>query len=577
MPKSRESTHRVRIWLKEVDEFGQSARTPVIRQVTESVGAIPKLVIGSFWRNGRTSRPKHANPAPIESFELVAPEIWSVVRAGDTIPKTVGHQGSSHTWINRSDLPLIFTTSTGKKIFGLNANVVSARTTDGRELIIPCYEIFRSLYAGTTDLSLALLSGTWGSAEKRFIVDSRQHETDEGVHWSIDLAPGVPHSAVPYLSWLHFDDTAKSAADRIRPATVRQGLISSSAWISAEPPIVGQVFRMRARTIYLRSRNALLVTQICSIDFPIKVASLSYSIAVRPIPVGTTSEGNATPTTTAVPKQKPTSVSKPRDARHTKRFFQLPSVGAKFPGLPIPRRSARSERHLPIPEVNPTTEPPESRQVSVGKPDSKGTRSRAQFTSAEETIIEDRFQAIHDLVDELIAEGKIRDAAVYPIVRPAPADSPAYCEFPSLTNKNKPCPWSAIRAPEIRARLALVLELMVEDRFIYWIETETTNPRKGHCSLAVELVSGDSLDEGVLETLLDICAENEGVWPKQLPFGAGTLVSALARHTLLADGRYSPNMMLLAFARLSRAKADILQSNEEASGVGVAAAVNDRL
>lgn len=289
-PNSGESTHRVRVWLKEVDEFGRVVPNTAIRQITESVGAIPKFVIGSFWRNGRISRLKHENPSSIKLLELVAPEVWSVARAGDSIPREPGHQGSSHTWINRSDLPLIFDTEVGRKILGHNANVVSARTTAGQEIIIPSYEIFRSLFAGTTDLSLALLNGTWDSVEKRFIVGSHQHESKEGVHWSIDLAPGVPPSAVPYLGWLHFSESARKAANRIYPATVRQGPLTHTAWISAEPPIVGQVFRMRARTLYLRSRNALLVTQICSVDFPINVAELSYSIAVRVIPVGTLAE-----------------------------------------------------------------------------------------------------------------------------------------------------------------------------------------------------------------------------------------------------------------------------------------------
>ena len=118
-----------------------------------------------------------------------------------------------------------------------------------------------------------------------------------------------------------------------------------------------------------------------------------------------------------------------------------------------------------------------------------------------------------------------------------------------------------VREPLRRPRLALVLEIAVRQRLIYWIETEMVK-EKGHRALAVEMVSGDSLDEGILETLLDTCAAAEGVWPDPLPFGAGTILSARARHTFV-DGKLSWNVMLLAFARLERERAKL---DDEDSG-----------
>lgn len=110
-----------------------------------------------------------------------------------------------------------------------------------------------------------------------------------------------------------------------------------------------------------------------------------------------------------------------------------------------------------------------------------------------------------------------------------------------------------VRAPLRRPRLALVLELAVGHRLVYWIETETVGVNEYYCSLAVEMVDGSSLDEGMLEALLDTCSASKGIWPDPLPFGAGTIVSARARHTYVGK-KLSWNVMMLAFARLERAR-----------------------
>ena len=557
LPKTGHSTDRVRVWLKEVDEHGMELQGSQIVQVNESVGSIPRLPIGSYWRNGRKARPKFSDPTRIEWLDIIAPPAWSIVRAGDGIPVNPNSGGAPHTWINPSDLRLIFDTVNRRKVRGLDAQVVSVRTTSGQEVIIPSYEIFRAFFAGTTDLALALVSRTWSASEGSFIVGSSQRNDADGNHWHIDLAPGVPHSAVPYLSWMHFDEVARKAANRIYSASVNQ---ASRPWISAMPPMVDQTFRIRAHVVPLKSRNALLVTQISSVDFPVKLASLSYSIARREIPVGVPIEDKAKIPNEGPPKGKLSSVSTPMDRRPTRRYFQLPSISVKFSGLPIPKRSAREERHMPIPMNKPSTEPPTPRQVSVGAPGARPAPSAAQFTPEEERNIEDRFQVIMDLVEELIVDGKIDEAREYPLVRPVPAGAPSYCEFPS-SDKVKPWPWSMVREPLRRPRLALVLEIAVGQRLIYWIETEMVK-EKGHRALAVEMVSGDSLDEGILETLLDTCAAAEGVWPDPLPFGAGTILSARARHTFV-DGKLSWNVMLLAFARLERERAKL---DDEDSG-----------
>ncbi len=330
--------------------------------------------------------------------------------------------------------------------------------------------------------------------------------------------------------------------------------MTSQRWISAAPPVTDQTLRIVANVVHLRSRNALLVTKIAGVDFPLKVATLSYTVDWRDIPVSTSAIDKVDIPQEAIPIKRPSTVSKPVDRRRTLRYFELPSVAVKFSGLPVPTRSERRKRFVPIPDQLQPKTILQERQVSVGASGNRPAPTAAQFTPEEERTIEDRFQAIKDLVDDLMLEGKIDEAIEYPLVRPAPAGAPTYCEFPSSLEV-KPWPWSMVRNPIRRPRLALVLQLAVKDRLVYWIETEATG-REYYRSLAVEMIKGGSLDERTLAALLDICVMNKGIWPHPLPLAQETVVSVKAYHAT-AKGQLSQNFVLLALARLESERAKI--------------------
>jgi len=183
--------------------------------------------------------------------------------------------------------------------------------------------------------------------------------------------------------------------------------------------------------------------------------------------------------------------------------------------------------------------------------------SAAQYTPEEENRIEDRFAAIYTLIDELIGSGHIEEVREYPLVRPAPPGAPHYCEFPARGL------WTVIRRPVFRPRLALVLEIKVEQRLIYWIETETIG-KESYRSLAIETRDSSPLDEGTLETLLDLCALHEGRWPEKLPFGKGQIFSTRPTHKN-DDGVLYPSVMLLHFQRLYIARHRAAESLAESA------------
>lgn len=573
LPESSTLTPRVRIWLKEVDEAGNDVPDSPIVEVTESAGAIPRLAIGSCWRNAKLARPKSLNPVSPRILDIEAPDQWSVVKAGDPHgwhPRDP-HTGRSHCWINPSDLQLSFLTSNGRRVNGHHAWVVHARTIYGEEVIIPSYEIFRALLANTTDLSLALLGNTWDAVKSRFVISAEIHETLAGVSCHLDLAPNVPHSTVPYLTLLSFVNEARRAANSVYPGLVRQGPMSQLAWIPAFPPVAGRPFRIRAQTVRLASRNAVLVTRILGFDPGLKISELSYSVAKWTFPTGDPVAGEAEgkPRKVLQPPTKGIKIAKPGDRRPGNRPLQLPSMSVKWAGLPVPKRTARRIESVPLPIPGPEITIPPSTTVSVGEPGSRGSPSPGSFTPEEERNIEDRFEAIRDLADLLVSEEVIDSVTDYPLVRPVPADFPEYCEFPTEFD-GKPWKWSIVRKPIRRARLAIVLEIKLAQRTVYWIETEALSARDMHHSLVIETVGGGPLDEGTLATLLDTCALAKGVWPQKLEFGDGSILYERARHIPMG-AELSPNTMLLPFARLAHKRHRLRTEAADGASAGQAA------
>jgi hypothetical protein len=545
-PRPGHVTDRVHLWLVESDDAGENLAHGQIVQITESVGSIPRLPANSYWRNGRYRRPPLMPIPELVHLEIVAPDQWTVVRAGDQIQEDSGFH---HTWINPSDKRLYFQTSAGRNVWGHNAKVVVARTTSGQEVVLPCYEIFRAFYAGTSDLSRALIGNTWNAIEKKYIVGSNSLKTPIGDIWHLDLAPGVAHSAVPYLCWMHFDQTCRSAANFIFPSTINQ---QRGIWISAIPPFVGTTFKITAHVEPLKSRGGYLVNRIVAVHFPLPVASLSYSIARRDIPVVDNSNPevqHVSDPTQPVQHGNPQTVSQAGDGRQTQRFFSLPSISVKFGGLPRATRSARTERIVHVKKRHVDRIKSNTLEVSVGDGSHQPSPPKAQFTPEEERLIEDKFEEILSLVQDLIDDGDITSVNLYPVVDPAPDGEPTYCRFP-YSDIQRPWPWSMVKVPYMRQRLALVLELEVADRLIYWIETETIK-KESYRSLAIEMLDGGVLDEESLEALLGICSLNEGIWPDPVGYGEGIFCAVGVRHTRI-DGVLARSVFIDSFARLRR-------------------------
>jgi hypothetical protein len=535
-----------------VDGNGKLLRNPIYRQVVESVGSIPNIVLGSYWKKGQRVEPKHDYFTREQEIEIVAPAVWVVVKAGEHITTAdPARNSATHAWINPSDYPLIFHIDTNERILGLNGRVVSVETTGGQEIIFPCYEIFRAFFGNASDLAHAFLSKTWDRIDTEAIQSGSESDSPDGKHWQIDLSDNGSTSLVNSYAWFHFDANARRAANKIYSSIVQQGSNSRPGWIQAEPPIVGQTLKMKVRVRDLPSRNALLVTQIIDFEFPHKISSFKVTTPIQDVP-GDKKETTEHPDPGRYDRSTKTasSVSGPSDSTNTKSYVALRSVTVNMLGMPAPVFEARERKHVPQHGEKKSKGEEDKTEVSVGESNSGKRRPKGKFDPGEEQAVKDRFSALIELLEGLKRSEDIIDARPYPLVRPVPPESPMYCEFPTSGDYGTDYRWANFNVQSTRPRRALVMAIKLEARTIYWIETELMDPNHGKHSLAVEMINGTVLDEGSLDGLLELCARESGVWPAKIQLGAGTYHAVRARHSYLEKKRLSPNMLLRAFEKL---------------------------
>ena len=83
----------------------------------------------------------------------------------------------------------------GHSEFLYSTPLVLGKAKSGVNLLIPTFEIFRTFYAGCSDLALALLSGSFRDAQQKLgKVEMRQFDGLNALH--VELTSGVKQIAV---------------------------------------------------------------------------------------------------------------------------------------------------------------------------------------------------------------------------------------------------------------------------------------------------------------------------------------------------------------------------------------------
>lgn len=189
-------------------------------------GTAPALAIGAVFRNGlrvgrlvaRTERfTFHAESttavvAPVHADRVVPPPGWWA-------------PGSAYKVLPPVRYPV--------PAFGGSRCLVLHDGT--RSLVVPCFEVFRALYAPHQDIALALVSGPWGETLTRVANPAHTRVRNDG-SWQIGLRRRIGNRYAALLANLIVNPAGREAADGIYTALLQHRQSPFRPHFLAVPP-----------------------------------------------------------------------------------------------------------------------------------------------------------------------------------------------------------------------------------------------------------------------------------------------------------------------------------------------------
>ncbi len=534
LSNSEDDAPKSHVWLREIDRQGDYIpKVPAIR-VVQSAGAILGFHIGSLWQNKAPFLDsKLKEPDPIE-FEIEAQPSWCPVLANQKhMYAGRGQGGRSHDWLNPSDYKLTLDEGGGVSVAAYHSWVVPMKSVNGEELIVPCYEIFRAFYAGSSELAWRLLTAPWSAIKSHFLRNAEFHKTAEG-KWAIRLEPetGMSKGVLPYLGALVGSSAMRGGANKVHADLISstQEYGTQTAWIRAVPPFLNQRFRIKACVVPLTSRPGVMVTHIVAASFPLQDTPLHY---VQDEYISDLTDASAADTPddaqfTQGQRDKyidTANVSKSGQHRATKRRLHL-GIGRDFwLDAPRPTKEVRQVQSIKPPIIQPDEAPDVlAPYVGVG---GTGDRESPPHGSLEQSDDETtgRMAAIQDLVSSLALAEKLKWVE-WPVVNCTAIECNKYCALPIDQGDEKSRTWAKGNGFDggEPPRLAWVIRITVAGQNVYWVEIEHQKRGDHFCSIALTVLSGKDLDEATLRQVLNACVEHKGIWPKFAPHHLASII-----------------------------------------------------
>ncbi|WP_238631256.1 hypothetical protein [Ectothiorhodospira sp. 9905] len=383
-------------------------------------------------------------------------------------------------------------------------------------IVIPCHEVFRTMYAPHSHIALALTSGPWDLTKTQVIAPEGTGKLADG-RWGITLRRTIGDIYANHLANLCIPETGIAAANGIYTHLLKD---EGAGYLNAPIPFNLYKLRLSARGLWLKGEPPkFLALNIVAMDWP----------DAPPLVIHRDNSGMKGETQTPIAKDKP--YSKPgtppppddnglidtnsqEDPIETAPLttFTLPSV--LWGNLPPWTRKPKDESFIYEGRPNGDTGP-EVGSVSPGVSWSGDTDSGASAYSASSMRNRDvsqRFSEVIDMFEMLQRTGAIQSWSAIPHPRPhLHIDSLPLWHFPLRTkDSNRFIPFGYIERQERRARGALVCELQLGDETIYWLEIEVRHNEAGRKAL-VYTVAEEFFETATLK-LLELAALNRGKW-----------------------------------------------------------------
>ncbi len=217
------------------------------RQVLARVhtGPIPAMAIGMLFLGGL---PIRLLETEARAFRFVRAECSVRVVPLRHRVDPASSNGSSTDEEDRPDFPLSRNAYTLARFDGWHCIHLRSITGEHQELVLPCCEAFRILYAPQRPIALALTNGPWEETFRMVVDDAPDRPTKalpDG-SWHVSLAGGVTKEHAAVLANLVLDRAGRRAADQVWAAIQSPSLLINREAVSGRRPPWVQPGRLRA-------------------------------------------------------------------------------------------------------------------------------------------------------------------------------------------------------------------------------------------------------------------------------------------------------------------------------------------
>jgi hypothetical protein len=534
------ATRGVSVWLWAIpDRFSGTAihRLPTANLIAECagshqctvlVGMIPRLMLGAIFQDqiqiGQL-------PFEIKTFRFSKKRCYNALHKAseDMVP-------IRKPWMKHKFSP-VSTSFYALGAFSDSRCIVLHQ--DETTLVLPCQEVFRTLYAPERRIALAITRGIWDSEWKQVANPKWTCLLPDG-SWSIVLRLGIDKRFARILANLILGDTGRRAANNIYSRFVDN---PNRARIASDFPFDWEHLEIRVRCIrQTPTMEKYLAFGLEGVHWPDLSRKIWYDLD------NSNTEGEtitpidkprpfSTSQTHIEQNENPTLITSEDDPMQEAGLSNFISPGIELIGASDPERMVKEESHTYqrfLPTVGGGELPAAASSGEEGHRDSG--LSRAGYAALERVERPPRFVQVVEMLNQLIRDKQIDnwqierpnrpghwrgDLEVWPIPLPT-----AYA-----AENVRPPAWFYIDPSSRLRRTALVCRVTRGTVTVYWIELETR--LKGEGFRYILFVCRETLAQGVISTLLNECSDCRGVWPSDddLVAVSGAVVVQGCRHS----------------------------------------------
>lgn len=538
--------------LRRIDLKAVLAETEALRPIRLFTGYIPRLALGTVFQDG-----VEVASLPLQSMSLDARDVQIATHGiMDELRTKPSWWKFPYRVINRRDY----------SVEGYLKSQAVVVTTDRVVAVLPCHEVFRTMYAPCSDIALALTSGPWAMTKSRVVEPSETGARSDG-RWQVTLRKRIRNEFAKVLANLCVSEVGLACANGVYTALVSG---DGPGYMRAPLPFETPRLRLEARGVWLDGEpRKFLALQIVSMTWPVDTEivysrqnsgdkGLIRTPIDRPTPYSTK---GATPTEDvdgfldANSHEDPSATSAVTD-------FSVPSIRWQNP--PRLEKEEKLESFIYLGGYTDRDEETLA-GVSPGSEWHGDTDSGSANYSQDRRDPNQRFAEVVEMLDRLQVAGEIEQWKVIPHPRPklVVGGLPAW-HFPTkVPGANKTPGFCYLNREDKRLRGALVCEIHYRGSTVYWLEIEVGQHGGGFKSFVFGISSHEPYE--TIQRALEIAALGRGVWPSldEMMMTAGVIWAEFWIHSYV--GRSSASNL----GHLNESRA--LQAIRSTANAGVAA------